>query len=77
MDLAPAWLCARECLDCTLQAAVRARGTRLVRQRQSVPGAASSAERTLVRRRVQAKTENDGLVCANVFDLGGVSNSGP
>jgi len=27
MDFAPAWFCARECLDCTLQRAVRARRT--------------------------------------------------
>jgi hypothetical protein len=37
MDFAPAWLCARECLDCTLQRAVRARCTRLVPRRESVP----------------------------------------
>ena len=37
MDFTPAWLCARECLDCTLQRAVRARRTRLVPRRESVP----------------------------------------
>jgi len=30
MDLPPAWLCARECLDCALQRAVRPRCTRHV-----------------------------------------------
>jgi hypothetical protein len=33
MDFTPAWLCTRECLDCTLQRAVRARRTRLVPRR--------------------------------------------
>ena len=48
MDLAPARLCARECLDCALQRAVRPRCARHVTQRESVPAGKSVGDQASV-----------------------------
>jgi len=74
MDFAPAWLCARECLDCTLQRAVRARRTRLVPRRirarqKRLQRLSRHSDTSDCSERLAKKERSDPEQCANFIEL--------